>query len=242
MRAFIAMFWDRPYHGKLVRWGTALHDRFMLPHFVWADFCEVIDDLKAAGLPIERDWFKPHFEFRFPLIGTVEANGVEVELRQALEPWHVLGEEGTSGGTARYVDNSLDRLQVLVRNQTGDRYVVTCNQRGLPLTPTGTFGEQVAGVRYRSWLPSSCLHPTIEPHVPLVFDVMDTWTGRSIAGCRYHASHPGGRNFELSPINSYEAEGRRLARFERVGHTPDRWNPLAPVINPEYPLTLDLRR
>jgi len=241
MRAFVAMFWDRPYRGKLIRWGTALHDRFMLPHFLWADFSEVIDNLKAAGVPIDLDWFKPHFEFRFPRIGGLEAFGVELELRQALEPWHVLGEEGTSGGTARYVDNSLDRLQVLVRGQTGDRYAVTCNRRGLPLTATGMFGEEVAGVRFRAWLLSSCLHPTIEPHVPLVFDIMDTWTGRSIGGCRYHAAHPGGRNLDVSPINSYEAEGRRLARFERIGHTPGRSSTQAPEINPEYPLTLDLR-
>jgi uncharacterized protein (DUF2126 family) len=242
MRAFVAMFWDKPYREAPVRWGTALQDRFMLPHFLWADFTGVIDDLKAAGLPIELEWFVPHFEFRFPRMGSVEAGGVELELRQALEPWHVLGEEGTSTGTARYVDDSLERLQVRVRGQTGDRYIVTCNGRALPLTPTGTSGEEVCGVRYRSWLPYSCLHPTIQPHVPLTFDIMDTWTGRSISGCRYHATHPGGRNFETAPVNSYEAEGRRLARFERMGHTAGR-SGFAPVeINPEYPHTLDLRR
>ena len=235
MRAFVAMFWDKPYRGRLTRWGTALQDRFMLPHFLWADFSEVIADLKAAGLPVALEWFRPHFEFRFPRIGTIAAEGVEIELRQALEPWHVLGEEGTAGGTARYVDDLLDRLQVRVRGQTGDRYVVTCNRRALPLTGTGTFGEQVAGVRYRAWLPASCLHPTIAPHVPLTFDVMDTWTGRSVGGCRYHASHPGGRNVEFSPVNSYEAEGRRLARFERMGHTAGRSSFAAAEIDPEYP-------
>ena len=178
MRAFIAMFWDRPYRGKLVRWGTALHDRFMLPHFLWADFTEVIGNLQEVGLPIELDWFAPHFEFRFPLIGATEASGVTVELRQALEPWHVLGEETAAGGTARYVDNSLDRVQVMVRDGANGRFAVTCNCRGLPLTGTGTFGEKVAGVRYRTWQPASALHPTIPPHVPLVFDSMDTWTGR----------------------------------------------------------------
>jgi uncharacterized protein (DUF2126 family) len=242
MRAFVAMFWDKPYREAPVRWGTALQDRFMLPHFLWADFTKVIGDLKAAGLPMELDWFLPHFEFRFPRIGAVEAAGVELELRQALEPWHVLGEEGTSSGTARYVDDSLERLQVRVRGQTGDRYVVTCNGRALPLASTGTFGEEVCGVRFRAWLPYSCLHPTIQPHVPLTFDIMDTWTGRSLGGCRYHTTHPGGRNFEVAPINSYEAEGRRLARFERMGHTAGsaRFNPAE--INPDYPLTLDLRR
>jgi uncharacterized protein (DUF2126 family) len=241
MRAFIAMFWDRPYRGKLVRWGTALHDRFMLPHYLWSDFTEVIGDLKAAGLPVELDWFAPHFEFRFPLIGELEAAGVAVELRQALEPWHVLGEENAAGGTARYVDNSLDRLQVKVRDNANGRYAVTCNSRGLPLASTGTFGEKVAGVRYRTWQPASALHPTIPPHVPLVFDVMDTWTARSVGGCRYHSAHPGGRNLDLAPVNAYEAEGRRLARFELLGHTPGRPLTTPPAVNPEYPLTLDLR-
>jgi uncharacterized protein (DUF2126 family)/transglutaminase-like putative cysteine protease len=241
MRAFIAMFWDRPYRGKLVRWGTALHDRFMLPHYLWSDFTEVIGDLKAAGLPVELDWFAPHFEFRFPLIGELEAAGVAVELRQALEPWHVLGEENAAGGTARYVDNSLDRLQVKVRDNANGRYAVTCNRRGLPLAGTGTFGEKVAGVRYRTWQPASALHPTIPPHVPLVFDVMDTWTARSVGGCRYHSAHPGGRNLDLAPVNAYEAEGRRLARFELLGHTPGRPLTTPPAVNPEYPLTLDLR-
>jgi uncharacterized protein (DUF2126 family)/transglutaminase-like putative cysteine protease len=242
MRAFIAMFWDNPYRAKPVRWGTALQDRFMLPHFVWADFADVIADLQSAGLPVDLEWFRPHFEFRFPRIGGVEAAGITIELRQALEPWHVLGEEGTAGGTARYVDDSLERLQVRVTGQTGDRYAITCNRRALPLTGTGTFGEQIAGVRYRSWLPGSCLHPTIEPHVPLVFDVMDTWTGRSLGGCRYHTSHPGGRNLEVSPVNAYEAEGRRLARFERTGHTAGSSSFTEVQINPDYPVTLDLRR
>jgi uncharacterized protein (DUF2126 family)/transglutaminase-like putative cysteine protease len=242
MRALVAMFWDKPYRAKPVRWGTALQDRFMLPHFLWADFTSVGEDLRGCGLPIELDWFRPHYEFRFPRIGAIAAGGVEVELRQALEPWHVLGEESTASGTARYVDDSLERLQVRVNGQTGDRYVVTCNGRALPLTGTGTFAETVAGVRYRAWLPYSCLHPTVMPHVPLIFDVMDTWNGRSIGGCRYHATHPGGRNFEVSPVNAYEAEGRRLARFEQTGHTAGSASFAPAAIDPEYPVTLDLRR
>ncbi len=242
MRALVAKFWDDPYRGKLIRWGTALQDRFMLPHFLWADLADVIAELQSAGLPVALEWFRPHYEFRCPRIGGIEVAGVELELRQALEPWHVLGEEGTPGGTARYVDDSLERLQVRVRGQTGDRYVVTCNQRALPLTGTGTFGEQVAGVRYRAWQPSSCLHPMIPPHVPLTFDIMDTWTGRSLGGCRYHTAHPGGRNLEEPPVNAYEAQGRRLARFERTGHTAGRSSFAPPQTNPDYPLTLDLRR
>jgi uncharacterized protein (DUF2126 family) len=154
----------------------------------------------------------------------------------------VLGEEGVIGGTARYVDSSLERVEVKVRGLTGDRFLVTCNGRALPLNPTGTFGEGVCGVRYRAWWPPSALHPTIAPHVPLTFDLVDTWSGRSIAGCRYHVSHPGGRNFETFPINAYEAEGRRLARFEDTGHTAGQLRPGPADRNADYPCTLDLRR
>ena len=242
LRALIVMFWEKPYRQKLVRWGTALHDRFMLPHYQWSDFSSVVADLKAAQLPVELEWFRPHFEFRFPVLGSVSAADVTVEVRQALEPWHVLGEEGVAGGTARYVDSSLERVEVRVRGQTGERYVVTCNGRPLPLAPTGSFGEAVAGVRYRAWWPPSALHPTIGPHVPLVFDIVDTWSGRSIAGCRYHVSHPGGRSFEVFPINAYEAEGRRLARFDSRGHTAGSMQLRPEPPNPDYPCTLDLRR
>ena len=242
LRALIAMFWEKPYRQKLVRWGTALHDRFMLPHYLWSDLGSVIADLKAANLPVELEWFRPHFEFRFPLYGTVSASNLTLELRQALEPWHVLGEESTAGGTARYVDSSLERVEVKVEGQTGDRYAVTCNGRPLPLAATGNWGEAVAGVRYRAWGPPSALHPTIPPHVPLAFDIVDTWSGRSIGGCRYHVAHPGGRNFEVFPINAYEAEGRRLARFDAEGHTAGAMAIKPESVNPDYPCTLDLRR
>jgi uncharacterized protein (DUF2126 family) len=242
LRALVVMFWEKPYRQKLVRWGTALHDRFMLPHYLWSDFASIVDDLKSAELPVDLDWFRPHYEFRFPRFGKVEAADIEIELRQALEPWHVLGEEGAVGGTARYVDSSLERVQVKVRGLTGERYAVTCNGRSPPLTSTGTIGEAVAGVRYRAWHPPSALHPTIKPHAPLTFDLVDTWTGRSVAGCRYHVSHPGGRNFEIFPINAYEAEGRRLARFEPHGHTAGTIKSTPPRVNADYPMTLDLRR
>jgi uncharacterized protein (DUF2126 family)/transglutaminase-like putative cysteine protease len=242
IRALVAMFWEKPYRQKLVRWGTALHDRFMLPHFLWTDFAGIISDLQSAGLPIELSWFEPHLDFRFPQCGIVNAGDVELEIRQALEPWHVLGEEGAPGGTARYVDSSLERVQVRARGMTGSRFAISCNGRTVPLAPTGRFGEGVAGVRYRAWWPPSALHPTIPTHVPLTFDVVDTWSGRSIAGCRYHVSHPGGRSFEVFPINAYEAEGRRLARFEAQGHTAGSMTPSPVSVNPDYPLTLDLRR
>ncbi|MFN0219322.1 MAG: DUF2126 domain-containing protein [Hyphomicrobium sp.] len=242
LRALVAVFWENPYRQKLVRWGTALHDRFMLPHFLWSDFADVVATIRSAGLPMELEWFRPHFEFRFPRYGVIEADNIQLELRQALEPWHVLGESGVVGGTARYVDSSLERCEVKVSGLTGDRYVVTCNGKALPLTPTGTFGEAVAGVRYRAWWPPSALHPTIPTHVPLTFDIVDTWTGRSRAGGRYHVAHPGGRNFEVFPVNAYEAEGRRLARFDDQGHTSGPMTPGPATRNPDYPLTLDLRR
>jgi uncharacterized protein (DUF2126 family) len=241
LRSLIAWFWEAPYRGKLIRWGTDLQDRFMLPHYQWADFLSVIDDLNTAGYPVEADWFAPHFEFRFPLNGKVDHGGLGVEIRAALEPWHVLGEVGTIGGTARYVDSSLERVQVKVSEMTDRRHVVTCNGHALPLASTGVKGEFVAGVRFRAWWPSSALHPTIAPHAPLTFDVVDRWNGRSIGGCRYHVAHPGGRSFDTFPVNAYEAESRRLARFESIGHTAGQMKVAEPKVNPDYPLTLDLR-
>ncbi len=242
LRALVVRFWEKPYRRPLVRWGTSLHDRFMLPHYIWSDFKDVIAELQPASLPIDLEWFRPHLEFRFQLAGKITVGDIELELRQALEPWHVLGEEASVGGTARYVDSSLERMQVRITGMTGSRYVVTCNGQTVPLTATGTNGEAVAGIRYRAWQPPTCLHPFLPVDAPLAFDIIDTWSSRSVGGCRYHVSHPGGRAHETFPINAYEAEGRRLSRFETTRHTagPVRLPPV--VINPEYPLTLDLRQ
>jgi uncharacterized protein (DUF2126 family)/transglutaminase-like putative cysteine protease len=241
LRALIAKFWRQPYTNGLVRWGTDLHDRWMLPHFVWDDFAGVIDDLEDSGYPIKPDWFQPHFEFRFPQLGDLETSNIYLEVRQALEPWHVLGEEPGAGGAVRYVDSSLERVQVKARGLTPTRHALTVGGVALPLHPTGTNGECVAGVRYRAWQPPSCLHPTIGSHAPLVFDIVDTWNGRSLGGCTYHVAHPGGRNYTTFPVNAYEAESRRLARFFRVGHTPGPMNPRFVEPNPDFPFTLDLR-
>jgi uncharacterized protein (DUF2126 family)/transglutaminase-like putative cysteine protease len=241
LRALIARFWREPYDASLTRWGTELHDRFMLPYFVALDFDDVIEELNRAGYPLSAEWFAPHLEFRFPLAGELSARAIHLTLRQALEPWHVLGEEASAGGTARFVDSSLERLQLLVTGLTGDRFVITCNGRPVPLLPTGRNGEFVAGVRYRAWHPPSALHPTIAVHTPLTFDIVDTWMEQSVAGCQYHVMHPGGRNYDQFPVNSYEAESRRLARFTRLAHTPGRVRAGRPERSLEFPYTLDLR-
>ncbi len=241
LRGLVAKFWKEPYTNGLVRWGTDIHDRWMLPHFCETDLGDVIRDLRGAGYPFEAEWFKPHLEFRYPRIGDFAQRDVQVELRTALEPWHVLGEEPAGGGTVRYVDSSLERLQVKARGLVGDRFVITCNGRRVPLHPTGTNGESVAGVRYRAWQPPNCLQPTIPSHAPLVFDLHDTWNERSLGGCTYHVAHPGGRNYDTFPINSYEAESRRLARFVANGHTQQKSAPPVEPLNRDLPFTLDLR-
>ncbi|MCA9085084.1 MAG: transglutaminase family protein [Planctomycetaceae bacterium] len=242
IRALTAKFWNAPFTERLTDWGTSLHDRYLLPWYVWTDFGHVIDDLNREGFEFERSWFAPHFEFRFPLIGEITREGIHLELRFAIEPWYVLGEEPGGGGTVRFVDSSIERLQVKVTGMTGDRYIVTCNGRRVPLHPTGTQGEFVAAVRYRAWCPASCLHPTIPVHTPLVFDILDTWSERSVGGCMYHVAHPAGRNYETFPVNAYEAEARRVARFFAMGHTPGSVVIPPAERNPAFPMTLDLRR
>jgi uncharacterized protein (DUF2126 family)/transglutaminase-like putative cysteine protease len=242
LRALVSHFWEEPYDTPLVDWDTSLHDRFLLPHFAQCDFDDVVAEIHRAGYKIDVGWFGPHFEFRYPVIGTFSQNNVRVELRKAVEPWYVLGEEQGAGGTARYVDSSVERMQVKVQGMTNPRHIITCNGRKLPLHPTGTEGEYVAGVRYRAWHPPSCLHPTIPVDTPLVFDVLDTWLGRSMGGATYHVGHPGGLNPSSFPVNAFEAESRRGARFLAMGHHGGPIEVPRDEVNPDYPMTLDLRR
>lgn len=263
LRTLVVRFWNQPYSHKLVRWGTSLHDRFMLPHYVEQDMREVCEELQQSGYDFDPEWLAPFHEFRFPVYGRVQYRGIELELRAALEPWHILGEEMSSQGTARFVDSSVERLQVKIKGMTDSRYAVVCNGHRVPLNPTGVQGEFVAGVRYRAWQPPSALHPTIGVHSPLVFDIIDTWNGRSIGGCTYHVVHPGGRSYDAFPVNAFEAEGRRIARFRTNEHTPGKLEPKpvsekqvqfypegsppqpmqppAETVNADYPYTLDLR-
>ncbi|MEM6986922.1 MAG: transglutaminase family protein [Pseudomonadota bacterium] len=263
IRCLISRFWNAPYTGKLVRWGTELHDKYMLPHYLWRDLEDVVADLHAHGYDFDASWLDAFFEFRFPVYGEREIGDVTLQLRAAIEPWHVLGEEATASGMSRYVDSSVERLQLRVSGMTESRHIVTCNGYELPLISTGTPGEFVVGVRYRAWQPPFSLHPDLPVDVPLVFDLIDTWNNRSIGGCAYHVSDPGGRAFDDKPVNANVAETRRLTRFDVDQHTPapafqhapaeqtSRFRATEPTAgegprviqrNADYPCTADLRR
>ncbi len=258
VRTLVAWLWEHPYEKKLVRWGTQLHDKFLMEEFVKEDIKDIVEQLNDAGYPFQLDWFDPFFEFRFPLLGMTKIKTMDLELRMAIEPWHVLGEEMAGGATSRYVDSSLERVQIKVSNFVQERYMITCNGVKVPMTSTSTNGEFVGGVRYKAWKPWSALHPTIDTDTPLVFDVVDTWNGRSVGGCTYFVAHLGGLSYDKFPVNSYEAESRRINRFWNFNHTqgeiPDGvpeeqkqlvmnkrfdFQEIAP--NKEYPHTLDLR-
>lgn len=269
IRTLVSWFWEKPYKGKLVRWGTELHDKFLTHHFVREDLKDVVSQLNEAGYAFDINWLEPFFEFRFPHIGRVKFKDVELSLRTAIEPWNVLGEEMSSSGTARFVDSSVERIELKANGLTGERYAVLCNGMRVPMANTGTKGEYVASVRYRAWQPPSALHPNLGIDTPLVFDIFDLWVGKSVAGCTYHVYHPGGRAYDTFPVNSFEAEGRRVSRFYNENHTQGVYTPkeeisteirryiiekeqdtkerviITPKIiepDPEYPHTFDLRK
>ncbi|MFT6881609.1 MAG: hypothetical protein ACJAVY_000398, partial [Marinoscillum sp.] len=265
IRTLLAWFWKTPYDHKLVRWGTALHDKFLLPHYCYKDLSEVVNSLRNAGYGFDISWFDPFFSFRFPFVGELQVDDIHIEMKMAIEPWHVLGEEMSSTGTARFVDSSLERLQIKVSGLTDGRYILLCNGLRIPLVKTGVQGEYVAGIRYRAWQPPSALHPTLGVDTPLVIDLYDTWSKKSVAACQYHVAHPGGRNYDTFPVNSYEAESRRISRFFDFGHSINLVEPtvqaptgmgrfitkmnivsnyeaVGEMVNPEFPFTMDLRR
>jgi uncharacterized protein (DUF2126 family)/transglutaminase-like putative cysteine protease len=249
VRALVAWFWDEPLRAPLIRHGVNLHGRYLLPHFLIHDIAEVAADLRAHGINFDNSWLDPFTEFRFPRIGTAVFDGVEIELRGAIEPWNTLGEESTAGGTARYVDSSVERIQVRLIGADRHRYVVTANGYPIPLLATDNPDVQVGGVRFRAWQPPSALHPTITVDGPLRFELVDTVTGVSRGGCTYHVSHPGGRAYDNAPVNAVEAESRRGRRFEATGFTPGqvdlsviRENQARQSIDVGAPGILDLRR
>ncbi|MEQ8470976.1 MAG: transglutaminase family protein [Marinoscillum sp.] len=265
IRTLLSWFWKVPYDHKLVRWGTSLHDKFLLPHYCFNDLSEVINTLRGAGYAFDISWFDPFFAFRFPFVGELQVDDIHIEMTMGIEPWHVLGEEMSSTGTARFVDSSLERLQVKVSGLTDGRYHLLCNGFKIPLVKTGVQGEFVAGIRYRAWQPPSALHPTLGVDTPLVIDVYDSWTKKSIGACQYHVAHPGGRNYDTFPVNSYEAESRRISRFFDFGHSINVVEPtvqapagmgrfitkmniltnyeaVGELVNADFPHTMDLRR
>ncbi|TWU46920.1 transglutaminase family protein [Rubripirellula reticaptiva] len=244
IRAAVAVFWKKPYREPLANWGTSLYDRYMLPHFIWQDLCKLIGDLNREGVELESSWFAPHHEFRFQKLGEVSMKDVKLQLRNAIEPWYVMGEEPAAGGTARYVDSSLERLEVLIDGFDPSKMAVLCNGVAIPMHPTGTQSQAVAGVKYRAWQPPRCLHPTIGIHTPLQFDVVERSSGMSIGGCRYHAVHPGGLSHAAFPINANEAESRRASRFQAgtmTGGVIEIPEPTIPTGSTEYAVTLDMR-
>jgi uncharacterized protein (DUF2126 family)/transglutaminase-like putative cysteine protease len=242
VRALVAALAGEPYHRPLVRWGPALHDRFMLPHFLWKDFQEVLAFLSERGVGLPPEPYRAFVELRCPVAGRLEVDGAVLEVRNALEPWNVLGEEPSGGGTSRYVDSSVERVEVRVEGIVPERHLVLVNGIELPLRPTGTAAEAVGGVRFRAWAPAHALHPHLGIHHPLTFELLDTWGRRSLGACRYHVWHPEGRAFLAPPLTRFEASARRAQRFTLEGASP--WPVVARPASPhgETPYSLDLRR
>ena len=242
VRALVASFARTPYRAPLVRWGQVLHDRFLLPTWLWRDFEDVLAHLGRADLALPREAYRAFLEHRCPVVGALQASEVRLELRNAIEPWHVLGEEMSAAGTARFVDSSMERVEVRVEGWIPERYVLMVNGHALPLRCTGTAGEHVGGVRFRAWAPPHSLHPHLGIHHPLRFDVVDTWAKRSLGGCGYHVWHPEGRAYGTPPLTRFEASARRAQRFTLEGPSPFPVAPRPAPAHGDAPYTLDLRR
>ncbi|MGO8998398.1 MAG: DUF2126 domain-containing protein [Polyangiaceae bacterium] len=242
VRALVASFARTPYRAPLVRWGQGLHDRFLLPTWLWRDFEDVLAHLEQAGLAIPREAYRAFLEHRCPIVGALQARDVSLELRNAIEPWHVLGEEMSTTGTARFVDSSMERVEVRVEGLVPERHTVTVNGHALPLRATGVAGEHVGGVRFRAWAPPHSLHPHLGIHHPLRFDVVDTWAKRSLGACGYHVWHPEGRGYAAPPLTRFEASARRAQRFTIEGQSPYPVVARPASAHADAPYTLDLRR
>jgi len=242
LRSLVAAFSAEPYQAPLVRWGTELHDRFLLPTWLWRDFEDVLAYLGRQGLPLPADAYRAFLDLRCPVVGRAQAGDVAVEIRNAIEPWHVLGEEATATGTSRYVDSSMERIEARVEGLVDGRHQVLVNGLTLPLRSTGARGEWVGGVRFRAWAPPHSLHAHIGIHHPIRIDVLDAWTRRSIGACAYHVWHPEGRGYDTPPLTRFEAAARRAQRFTIESPLPWPVSPRPTTPHPDMPYTLDLRR
>lgn len=242
VRALVAALAQAPYDKPLVRWGQELHDRFLLPLWLGRDLGDVLAFLAARGLPLPAQAYQAFLDLRCPLVGRLQAGEVTLEVRNALEPWHVLGEEPGASGTSRYVDSSLERVEVRADGLVPERHALLVNGLQLPLKPTGAAHQLAAGVRFRAWAPPHSLQPHLGIHHPLRFDVVDTWAERSLGACAYHVWHPEGRAFAEAPLTRFEASARRAQRFTQEGPLPWPVRPRPTSALPEAPWTLDLRR
>lgn len=242
LRTLVAALMETPYHGELVRWGHTLHDRFLLPYWMWKDFEDILEFLNLRGFALQKEHYRPFLDLRCPVVGRMTVSGVELQVRNAIEPWHVLGEEATGAGTSRYVDSSMERIEIMVDGYIAERHAILVNGHVLPLRATGESHRLVGGVRFRAWAPPHSLHPHIGIHHPISIEVLDRWSRRSLGGCTYHVWHPEGRAFDGSPLTRFEASARRNQRFTMGSHTAYPLTVVDPGPHHEAPYTLDLRR
>ena len=199
IRALIAKFWREPLDGKFVRWGTALHDRFMLPHFVWDDFIDVLADLGQSGFDFDPEWFEAQLEFRFPVFGDVAA-------------WRRhAGSAPGAGAVACARRGGRDRRHRALCRFLGraaaaqGRPASSPAATSSPATAAAADDRPPAAPARRSPAcasrpgsrPRVCI-PTIPVHAPLVFDIVDTWNRPFARRLRLSCRHPGGRTYETN--------------------------------------------